>query len=220
MPCRIYRPDASLTPLFRLLDDFDTCSRQAPRRRVIPHWQPKFDVRETEQAYELHGELPGISKDNVHIIFADPQTILISGKKERAVTSSAPPASIPEETNASDAITSDSDVKRNSYQATVSEDEEFESISYDAEDAPEENEKAEPKEDQPKQDEKAETVEEKPATNAKWWLTERTVGEFSRSFNFATRVEHEAVTASFKDGILSIVVPKSEKHESRPISIY
>lgn len=215
-PCRFYKSDASFTPLFRLLNDFDNYSRQDARRSAIPQWQPKFDIRETQQAYELHGEFPGVNMDNVNVIFTDPQTILISGKKERAFTAGATPTAIAEDTS-SDTV-SDIDEKRSSYQATV-EDEEFESISYDGEEAPEQAEKTAHEVVEPKKAEKTETTEPKPTDNAKWWLTERPVGQFSRSFNFHNRVEHDAATANFKDGILSIIVPKSEKHESRPIFI-
>lgn len=215
-PCKFYKSDASFTPLFRLLNEFDNYSRQDTRRSAIPQWQPKFDIYETKQAYELHGEFPGVNRDNVHIIFTDPQTILISGKKERAFTAGTTPTVIAEDTSSD--TTSDIDEKRSSYQATV-EEEEFESISYDGEEAPEQTEKTAPEVAEPKEDKKTETTEQKSTDNAKRWLTERTVGQFSRSFNFHNRVEHEAATANFKDGILSIIVPKAEKHESRPISI-
>ncbi|KAF2100568.1 HSP20-like chaperone, partial [Rhizodiscina lignyota] len=51
------------------------------------------------------------------------------------------------------------------------------------------------------------------------WLSERFVGEFSRSFSFASRVNQEAVTASLQNGVLSIVVPKAAKPENRKITI-
>ncbi|UKZ63195.1 uncharacterized protein TrAtP1_004425 [Trichoderma atroviride] len=61
---------------------------------------------------------------------------------------------------------------------------------------------------------------QKPTDTAKYWLTERSVGEFSRTFNFPTRVDQEGVTASFKDGILNVVVPKAAKHEPRRIAVF
>lgn len=41
------------------------------------------------------------------------------------------------------------------------------------------------------------------------WYSERSVGDFKRSFNFPTPVEQDHVDASLKNGVLSIVVPKS-----------
>ncbi|KIX95343.1 uncharacterized protein Z520_08860 [Fonsecaea multimorphosa CBS 102226] len=44
-----------------------------------------------------------------------------------------------------------------------------------------------------------------------YWVSERSVGEFARSFSFPNPVDHERVKASMKNGILSIVVPKLQK---------
>src|SRR5687768_12540204 len=59
---------ASFTPIFRLLDDFDNFARQSQGyqvRKHVPTFQPKFDVREVDGAYELHGELSGLKKEDV-----------------------------------------------------------------------------------------------------------------------------------------------------------
>ncbi|KAH0843062.1 hypothetical protein AYO21_08760 [Fonsecaea monophora] len=47
-----------------------------------------------------------------------------------------------------------------------------------------------------------------------YWVSERSVGEFARSFSFPNPVDHERVKASMKNGILSIVVPKLQKAKS------
>lgn len=44
-----------------------------------------------------------------------------------------------------------------------------------------------------------------------YWVSERSVGEFARSFHFPNPVDHENVKASIKNGILRVVVPKIEK---------
>jgi HSP20 family protein len=44
-----------------------------------------------------------------------------------------------------------------------------------------------------------------------YWMSERSIGEFKRSFSFPQRVDQDAVKASLKNGILSIVVPKQQK---------
>ncbi|EXJ71441.1 uncharacterized protein A1O5_05249 [Cladophialophora psammophila CBS 110553] len=44
-----------------------------------------------------------------------------------------------------------------------------------------------------------------------YWVSERSVGEFARSFSFPNPVDHENVKASMKNGILNIVVPKMQK---------
>lgn len=188
----LYNPNASFAPLLRLLDDFDTYSRQDQRghRAGLLHWQPKFDACETSEAYKLQGELPGITKDDIYIEFSDPQTMVIRGKTERTYTSGTPPAGFLEGTTMHGAITEGSEEQKPSQQETAK----GEEVS-------------------------ARSAGQQPADQAKYWLTERSVGEFSRSFSFPSRVDQDAVSANFKDGILNIVVPKSKKHEHRRVQI-
>lgn len=212
--------DSSFTPLFRLLDDFDSYSRQNGthngRRSGLPTWQPKFDIRETCENYELHGELPGMVKENVHIEFTDPQTMIIRGKVERSYTAGTPPTGQVEDTTMSGAITDSTEAtreRRNSHKATVEDEADAEAKeSGEWEDVAEKK-----KTDEQKQT--AQLVRKPAADKAKYWLTERNIGEFSRSFNFPARVDQDAVSASFKDGILSVSVPKTKKQEVRRINI-
>jgi len=214
-PRTFYQPtEASLTPLFRLLDDFDSYSRQngkscRVRRQAAPQWQPKFDVRETTQAYELHGELPGIGKENVHIEFSDPQTLVVRGKTERTYTAGTSPSAAIESTPSTETVAEKEEpARRNSHQATVEDEDEaseresgYEVVTTEEEKKPEEK------------------TAQQPVDKAKYWLTERSIGEFSRSFHFPALVEHEAVSAGFQNGILSITVPKAKKHEAHRIVI-
>ncbi|GFP52384.1 30 kDa heat shock protein [Trichoderma asperellum] len=211
----LYTPESSFTPLFRLLDDFDSYSRQGSgaqhaSHRTVAHWQPKFDVRETGEAYELHGELPGLNKQDVHIEFTDPQTLHIRGKVERTYTAGTPPTDAIENASISGAITESTEQERpkSPHQATV-EDEPEDGATTNTTTAAPENEVV-----------KAAPTKQKPTDTAKYWLTERSVGEFSRTFNFPIRVNQDGVTASFKDGILNVVVPKAAKHEPRRIAVF
>jgi len=207
---------ASFTPLFRLLDDFDSYSRQASkqtssasRKPCLPSFQPKFDVRETANAYELHGELPGVAKENVHIEFNDPQTLTVHGTAERSYNSNEPEAAAePEAVEPAPEAPADD---RASHQASVADEDDAEA---------QENGWQEVAAKEPEQQPEAAPAPQKPADTAKYWLTERSIGEFARSFNFPTRVEQEEVTASFDNGILTVVVPKAKKHEARRIAIY
>jgi len=209
-PRNFYAPEASFTPLFRLLDDFDSYSRQSSgshgRRNALPHWQPKFDVRETDQSYELHGELPGINKENVQIEFTEPQTMVVRGKVERSYSSGTTPAGQVEDAAVKGSITEGEELQ-SSHQATVEDD--FEDVATtEGVNTP-----------TTASEEVVKKTEDKPQNKAKYWLTERSIGEFSRSFSFPSRVDQDSVTASFKDGILSVVVPKAKKHESRRINV-
>lgn len=186
----------SFHPLFRLLDDFDTYSQrgegQTGRNSLARTFNPKFDVREVETGYELHGELPGIEQKDVEIEFTDSQTLNIRGKVEREYTSGEKPT---EETK-----------KIESHKPTVEDEEE-----YDKADTPTPSTSVEKGKEGEKQ-----VQQKKPAS--KFWVSERSVGSFSRVFTFSQPIDHDNVKAGMKNGLLSIFVPK-KKAESRRIQI-
>ncbi|KAL2178624.1 small heat shock protein [Thermothelomyces heterothallicus CBS 202.75] len=175
----VYSPNRSFTPLFRLLDEFDNYTREVhgttnerfrPRgRRQAGAFQPKFDARETDSAFELYGELPGIERDKISVEFTEPQTMVIRGRTERAYPS--PSARQPADTSGAESS---------------------------EEGAGDDNSKA---------------------ASDRYWLQERTVGDFARVFNFPTRIDQNAVSARLHNGILSVVVPKARRHEARRIAI-
>ena len=90
------RNSSSFTPLFHLLDDFDraphTRGREGSSGSVF--WHPKFDISESRDGYELHGELPGMKKDDIHIEFPEPQTLVVRGKSIRTQTVTSPDQTI------------------------------------------------------------------------------------------------------------------------------
>ena len=52
-----------------------------------------------------------------------------------------------------------------------------------------------------------------------WHRIERTYGNFSRSFTLPRTVDAERITASYRDGILEIDVPKKEEAKPKNIRI-
>ncbi|KAF2090654.1 HSP20-like chaperone [Saccharata proteae CBS 121410] len=191
------------SPLFRLLDDYDRASRQSGG---IPNglpsslrtFQPKFDVKEVKDAYELHGELPGIEQKNIEIEWTDGNTLTISGRTEHRSEKGERPAGFVTEGGEQNGGAQ----SQHEYQKPSVEDE------------------AEAK---GKGTQVAKTGGSKevsrPSEEAKYWVSERSVGEFHRSFSFPTRVDQDNVRASLKDGILSIVVPKAQAPKARKIAI-
>jgi len=165
-------------------------------------FSPKFDVRELPEAYELHGELPGIEQKDVEIEFTDPQTLTIRGRTERSYSSGTPPSHLVEGQKTGGAITEGGEHSQNSHKATVEDENESQAKKSDTQVVA--------------QDQKE---QQQPKEQAKFWVSERSVGEFARSFSFPSRVDQDAVKASMKNGILSVLVPKAKKHESRKIAI-
>jgi HSP20 family protein len=44
-----------------------------------------------------------------------------------------------------------------------------------------------------------------------YWISERSIGEFQRSFSFPTSVDVDRVNAGLENGILKVTVPKMEQ---------
>ncbi|OAQ97247.1 hypothetical protein LLEC1_07063 [Akanthomyces lecanii] len=153
-------------------------------------WQPKFDVRETGDVYELHGEFPGLRKEDICIEFPQPQTLVVRGKSERTYSSGPAPAA-----SAAGRI-EDVSSDKPAASTTTTESHGTEAVAAQA------STKATEKVEQPK-----------------YWLKERRVGEFSRTFNFPSAVDADGISAGFKDGILSVSVPKAKKPQPRRIAI-
>lgn len=61
------------------------------------------------------------------------------------------------------------------------------------------------------------TLEKEERNGKKYHRVERAYGVFSRSFTLPEEAEGEKVSAEFKDGVLHVRVPKSER--ARPKSI-
>ena len=59
--------------------------------------------------------------------------------------------------------------------------------------------------------------EEKKDTNLHF--SERVYGHFSRSFTIGELVQQDKIQASFKDGVLTVVLPKAEKAKPKKIEI-
>ncbi|KIH92754.1 hypothetical protein SPBR_03114 [Sporothrix brasiliensis 5110] len=71
---------------------------------VARPFNPRFDVRETDSTYELHGELAGVDRNNVSLEFTEPQTLVISGNVERNYSSSSPSTQQPAVAAAPEAV--------------------------------------------------------------------------------------------------------------------
>ncbi|CAK7265674.1 hypothetical protein SEPCBS119000_001633 [Sporothrix epigloea] len=60
---------------------------------VPPVFKPRFDTRETESSYEVYGELAGVDRKNISLVFPEPRTLEITGSVKRSYTLGAPVAS-------------------------------------------------------------------------------------------------------------------------------
>jgi HSP20 family protein len=193
-------------PMFRLFDEYD---RQAFQNldsqfKSVRSFTPKFDVKETKDGYELHGELPGIEQKDINIEWTDNNTISISGRHEHVREEGQRPQGFIENGNEKEQGKLE---QHNKHQPTV---EDENTSSSDKKDGQVTQHSGHQNQDLSKQSE---------AFKPKYWVSERSVGEFHRSFAFPARVDQDAVKASLKNGILSVVIPKAKAVQPRKISI-
>jgi len=189
-------------PIFRLMDDYD---RRAFRDinshfKEVRSFTPKFDVKEVEDAYELHGEFPGMEQKDISIEWTDANTLTVKGRHETVREEGAKPKALIEENK---------------------EDKHYEKPSVQDETA--ETDASGSSKPAEAQDQVAKTgsqeVAPKTEDSHKYWVSERSVGEFHRSFSFPTRIDQDAVKASLKNGILSVIVPKAKAQQPRKVNI-
>ena len=66
---------------------------------------------------------------------------------------------------------------------------------------------------------KGEKTVEKDSKNHNYHLCERSYGNFVRSFRLPNHINSEKIDASFKDGILTLILPKLEETKPKQIEI-
>jgi len=179
---------ADFTPMLRIMDEYDRAARELTREasQSLRNFHPKFDVKETKDAYELHGELPGVEQKDIEITWQDGNTLSVSGRVEHR--SERKQGFVEGEEN-------------KTKQPTV------------------EDENTEGKEDTAVTTTGSKEVQKKPEEEARYWITERSVGEFHRSFSFPSPVDHDNVKASLKNGVLTLLVPKASRTQPKRINI-
>jgi HSP20 family molecular chaperone IbpA len=241
-------------PLFRLMDDYDRSlshpassssssslhssnanhhDRNHPSsslfRELGRSFTPKFDVKEIGDAYELHGEFPGVEQKNIKVEWTDANTLTISGRHEHVreegtrpsafIADSSSPnaaAAIKESgeahtnnTNNNNCNSHSDDAAKAAKQPTVEEADNYASNNEQRVVTTTTNNAANTTSDD------AAAERNKP----KYWVSERSVGEFHRSFSFPSRVDQDHVKASLKNGVLSVLVPKAKVGTPRRVEI-
>lgn len=199
---------SDFSPLFRLLDDYETHrgrptysspspptkSASKPSSTLKPArsctFTPAFDVRELDDRYCLDGELPGVDHGNIEIEFSDPHTLVIKGRTERNYQ------------------THDTESRSGSprwRQPTVEDEDEASTTETDTVDSTVTSRQL--------------TADNTQSPPFHYWASERSIGEFQRTFTFPGRVDQDAVRASLKNGILSVIVPKEAAPKTKKIRV-
>ena len=66
---------------------------------------------------------------------------------------------------------------------------------------------------------RGEKKEEREEKNERYYTLERQFGSFSRSFMLPADVKEEGIGASYKDGVLRVNIPKSERAKQKKIPV-
>jgi len=67
---------------------------------------------------------------------------------------------------------------------------------------------------------KGERKEEKETKESNYYRRERFSGTFQRQFSLANDLDHEHITADFKDGLLKVEIPKREEEKPKQITVH
>lgn len=129
-------------PFARMLDSFFGEGLYPSEDVSNRTWTPSVNIRETESAFFVEAELPGLTKKDIEITLEN-NILKLSGERHF-----------------------EKDTKEESYHRV-----------------------------------------------------ERSYGSFMRTFSLPSQVDAESVKASFKDGVLTIEVPKAEEAKPRKIAI-
>lgn len=212
------------------------CQRQLRKRAL----RAQFAVSQNEEGWQVNGETQGFEQENFNIEVTNEYTLKISGNTEwqsekplSQIDTASENAQVnkPDEFTVTDAetatITPDSDTESHkSYQATVEDD--FEDLGAEtaslisaSSESSTTSEVAEPKgkEKATEDSQIPQEQESSQAQNEKLEEEERQHGSFERTFKFPQRIDAANVRASFKDGTLSITVPKAPIQEPKKITI-
>ena len=109
---------------------------------AMADWTPSVDISETDTAYLIKGEIPGVKKEDVKITIEDGMVTMRGERKQ-----------------------------------------------------------------------------EKEEKNKKFHRIERSYGSFIRSFRMPDDVDESAIKAEFKDGMISVTLPKSAKAKAKAIEV-
>jgi len=169
--------------LVRIIDDINLHSHKNCSHRHIA-FRPDFDLIESDDAFELYGELPGVKKEDVTVELTDARTMVVKGSVRHSYskviaipTATATEGSTEQTENATDLAATQ-----------------------------------EPQ-TQPAEGEQVSAQETKPAKPAHptYIISERGSGSFQRSFKLPIDVDRQGIEATFKEGVLHVRIPKLVK---------
>lgn len=156
----------------------------------------RANVSETETEYRVEVEVPGYQKSEINIEFGgDGKSLTITGKSAKSFEQGP---SNDEESSKPHGVT--------------------------VEEVPDDSEKPSAKKSSSKEQSTVvtqtnQTKDVGAPAPPKYWISERTVGSFARTFSFRAPLDSEKAGASLEHGVLTVIIPKATKQTVKKISI-
>ncbi|KAB2580813.1 30 kDa heat shock protein [Lasiodiplodia theobromae] len=171
--------------------------QQRLRSRRRDALAPDFDVRETESAFYLEGELPGVAdRGAVRLDWIDRRTLSIDAKIEKV--------DLEAEWGLLRPIRVGNKPRRPSVSASTSG-----SSTCSEDNMVVDEQQQQQQQEQQDEDVKMASLEAQPSKPlVREWLSERRVGHYQRTFTFPTDVDASAIRARLGQGLLRVLVPK------------
>lgn len=190
--------------LDQLSSDLDSHLNDAFGSSAQSGWQklltssPKFDVKETEAAYILEGEIPGVAKKDINLSFSDDSTLVLKAQSELVREEGKKP-----ENSSSQPTKQIEDKTEKSSGATGPENSasEMSGANPDAT-------KLGNSDTAVTTTNQSTDVGQSASPKPTYHLTERAHSSFQRVFSFPSQIKHDEVKASLKNGVLSVTIPK------------
>ncbi|RHZ68874.1 hypothetical protein Glove_292g46 [Diversispora epigaea] len=177
---------------FSLLEDplFNTALRSSTRFpssfTSTEYFRPSVDICETDKSYMVEAEVPGMKKDDLSVEFTNDNTLVLKGKIEKFTQRGD---------NNIRTVEATPDTAGGATPGKATDESATEGSTTTV----------------VQQQTTGEVSERSPV----YWSSERVLGNFQRSFQFPGRIDPENVKANYKDGILSIIVPKVDRHGTK-----
>lgn len=195
--------DKDFSPILNYIDEFDR--HFSRRHRFVNCFIPRFDLEEDECNYYLYGDIPGATVNEITVEVNDDHTLVVYGKTGRPG---------PER----ESEMKEGNPERFGEPAVVQQPI-IQAQQHEGKLAPPPTQPAEAHTHHQRHPTIPFSTNPNPSqltsNGHKILLSERLVGEFTRTFAFPSSVDEKGVRASTENGVLSLVVPKKEVVEER-----
>jgi HSP20 family molecular chaperone IbpA len=218
--------DYDLIAALRFLDEYGRhVQEHMEQHKVYHHFNPRFDLEQFEDTYELYGELPGFRREDISIEAHDDHNLQVSGCIDHLNDQPPPPSqSRPSKDPVDPSVESlrENESKQAPKTKDSNDDHEAASSRQVPATAPDPLEATTTKHERYLNarfgdvlDPHATFIDEEPAAKpaakpkVRYLISERHPSQFHRAFHFPTPIKKDEITATMENGILHITARRA-----------